>query len=588
MGNPTLKRKAFPILTLAILAIGPLALDAAQNDKGEIVVTPPSIPAAKRFEPLEVVFEVRPPAGVKGPFEATLILTSFGGKPRTYAARTTDGKTFRATAIPSQPEDSIRLRVTLIDDTSELVFESPDRMIMVGGKSVKLSDVRRMEFRDDPRVVTDSGEVHRGSIMGLDALPAELSGKSLELEPLKAQRMLVNRIDNPAPIVAYRIVAKRKEQVVAETSGRIQFKPDFLTSNPPPTPFPARTLAFAAPVLYDTLGAADIITAGDLDGDRHIDLVVGGGPTLGVLYGRGDGQFERYDLLLAWRAKVANRLLVDLNGDRLPEVIFFDTAGHMVTLENRGRRRFDEPKLQKVGNANRVIAADFNRDGRLDLAVTTRDRRTEGAQARVYLNHPAGLLVEEPKMTVEGYSDGIAAADVNRDGILDLAIGASHPGGLGVFYGSPQGGFVPGPRYKYGEGYTHGVTLEDLNGDGSPELISADYWGGKLLLMKNRGDGSFLEPVPYEASPYPLQIHAFDLDGDGKKDLAVPGARKGIGVFRNRGDGTFDPAITFSTGGDNGRSCVVADFNRDGKLDLAVAHERDDATVGVLLNTGGK
>jgi hypothetical protein len=581
-----MKRTSIPVLTLAVLALGSIAA-AAPADRGEIRVATPSIPAAKRFEPLEIIFEVRPPPGTKGSIEASLILTSLGGKPRTYPARSADGKTFRATAIPSQPEDSSRVRVTLIDEVSELVFETPDRSITVGGKALKLSEVRRIELRDDARLINDSGDVQRGALAGLETLEAQVGGQTLRVEPLKAIRLLVNRVENALPIVSYRIVAKWKDQVVAETSGRIEFKgsPVF-----PPAPVrPAAALAFEPPVLYEVPDAADIVTAGDIDGDRRTDIVVGGGETLGALYGRGDGTFEPFRPLLTWKARVANRLLTDLNGDRLPEIIFSDSIGRMVVLVNHGARKFEEPKFQSVGNTHRMSAADFNRDGWTDLAIT--ESKENGGDARVLLGFPDGVFREDPGLRVKGFNYGIAAADINGDGALDLALGHgdSSRGGVGLFYGSHDRGFRVGPSFRYGTGNTLGVCIGDLNRDGAPDVVGADYWGGKLLVMINNGDGSFQPPVPYPGGPHPLQIYPADIDGDGKTDLAVAGAgQKYVLVYRNRGDGSFHDPVEAPSGGDNGRSCVVADLNRDGRPDFVIAHELKEASVAVILNQGGK
>jgi hypothetical protein len=106
-------------------------------------------------------------------------------------------------------------------------------------------------------------------------------------------------------------------------------------------------------------------------------------------------------------------------------------------------------------------------------------------------------------------------------------------------------------------------------------------------VLFNKGDGTFQSPTRYPAGSYPIQIRAADFDGDGKTDLVTPNAGKGhVSLFRNRGDGTLHDPMMIPSGGENARSCVIADFNRDGRPDLAVQHE-SSRTVGVLLNSTG-
>ena len=79
-----------------------------------------------------------------------------------------------------------------------------------------------------------------------------------------------------------------------------------------------------------------------------------------------------------------------------------------------------------------------------------------------------------------------------------------------------------------------------------------------------------------------------DTDGDGKPDMAVPCAGHGqVSIYRNRGDGTFHDPVVIPSGGENARSCAVADFNRDGRPDLVVQNQAT-RTISVMLNTGGK
>ena len=129
------------------------------------------------------------------------------------------------------------------------------------------------------------------------------------------------------------------------------------------------------------------------------------------------------------------------------------------------------------------------------------------------------------------------------------------------------------------------LTSDDFNGDGKLDLA---FLGGQLpclFVLLGNGDGTFQLVVPgyLGFSGGPFSIAAADLNGDGKRDLAVVDAEMVYILFGN-GDGTFE--ISPAKGaGDSATSLALGDFKRGGKLDLAVANRRD-GTVSVVPNSG--
>ena len=122
------------------------------------------------------------------------------------------------------------------------------------------------------------------------------------------------------------------------------------------------------------------------------------------------------------------------------------------------------------------------------------------------------------------------------------------------------------------------VVIADVNGDGIPDLIVTNVCGktcpgGVVGVLLGNGDGTFQPAVTYSSGGNePLALTVADLNGDGKPDLVV-GNDITIGVLLGNGDGTFQPAVTYGSGGlYETASLAVADLNGDGKLDVVVAN----------------
>jgi hypothetical protein len=129
----------------------------------------------------------------------------------------------------------------------------------------------------------------------------------------------------------------------------------------------------------------------------------------------------------------------------------------------------------------------------------------------------------------------VAAADLNGDGKVDLAVGRL--GRASVLLNLGNGTFAAAVNYSYdiinGYGSLAQVVIGDLNGDGRPDLAAADWAQpcGKLVVLSNQGSGVFGAPSYFPASS-PYSVTLGNLDGDGKLDLVVPNG-DGVAVMLN-------------------------------------------------------
>ena len=196
-------------------------------------------------------------------------------------------------------------------------------------------------------------------------------------------------------------------------------------------------------------------------------------------------------------------------------------------------------------------------------------------------------------------SSRLAVADFNGDGKVDLAV-ANYGGNgvvgvvgtVGILLNKGNGTFAAATTsttYSTGGSNPRSIAVGDFNGDGKPDLAVANYTSGTVGILLNKGNGTFATATTYgTGGSDPRGILSGDFNSDGKANLAVTNnGSDDVGILLGSGNGMFSAATTFSTGsGSEPFGLAVGDFNGDGKPDLAVTDSKTDA-VGILLNSYG-
>jgi len=339
------------------------------------------------------------------------------------------------------------------------------------------------------------------------------------------------------------------------------------------------------------------LAVGDFNKDGKQDLIIsiGGGvaaagSSVSVLLGKGDGTFSA-PLLVASNQTPGQLAVADFNGDgNLDWVAGSATEMFLTVVLGNGNGTFRAGVNYAVGQGPEVAAGDFNKDGKLD--IVTVDYPT--AEVSVLLGNSDGTFQPAIKTPVPGAYYGIAVADLNGDGNPDVVTGdstGSSPRNVNVLLGKGDGTFAAPVRYSTGGSGEGQIALGDFNGDGKLDIAVVNQADSTISLLLGNGDGTFQAAkivTPALASNGFLgYLVAADFNGDGKLDLAVPdygGSAAGkVAILLGNGDGTFQ-APTFLTSGAGSSGLAAADLNKDGKLDLVVANQF--GTVDVFLGNG--
>jgi len=380
-------------------------------------------------------------------------------------------------------------------------------------------------------------------------------------------------------------------------------------------PVPVRAslpLSFApapgSPLLSDV--ADYFTTVGDFNNDGKPDLLVvsehggiGNGANVSVLLDNGDGTFRPApgDITISgYSGSPETSVLVtgDFNGDGILDLAVGNNAPNFDTVRillGNGDGTFRVGPSVLVDGI-KMVAGDLNGDGKADLIVVGPD---PSRYVRVLLNKGDGTFtVFAPVSSLSG-SGRRLVRDLNGDGKDDLI--AEQAGSLAVLLSNGDGTFRPASGSPYaGSGFS-GLFAADVNGDGKPDIVAVGYVSslgdfGVSVLLGN-GDGSFhaAPGPPRNVKAQNLRAEALaDFNGDGRLDLAVVNV-DGLAILLGNGDGTFAPPDPPIESDVNVDVRAADDFNGDGKVDLVVENRYrvcnspncGRADLSLLLNTTG-
>ncbi len=325
------------------------------------------------------------------------------------------------------------------------------------------------------------------------------------------------------------------------------------------------------------------------DGINDVVLVTTGGGNLVTLIGQGaagvgNGNFAA-PVNVTTGGSPSCLALYDVNGDGILDAIVGAQLDNTLQLHlglgtgSVGNGTFGAATtLATLGFPPTSIAvADFDEDGIADLAIGGGFSNVVTLKGNGTAGVPNGTFAAPVSISTISQSRGVLAYDLNGDGITDLAVTGSS---VRLLFGNGTGGKGDGTFTLSPTAYSVGSTPSqmatgDFNLDGIVDLAVCNSGSNTISILLGNGtsgvpNGTFQTPISVVAGTGPNAVNVADWDHDGRPDLAVASnnSLNSTSILIGLGNGQFETAQTFATGGSSPAFLAVNDFNEDGTPDL--------------------
>jgi FG-GAP-like repeat/PQQ-like domain len=315
------------------------------------------------------------------------------------------------------------------------------------------------------------------------------------------------------------------------------------------------------------------VVAADVSFDGKIDLVVSlQFNNVLVFRNDGTGAFPTAQTYFVGASPGAVAV-GDLDNDLLPDIAVAEASNQIVFFQNLGAGLFT-PKgfLTLSSRPTALKIADMNGDGNRDLIVTL-----ASGNLQTHLGNGSFVFSPAANVAIVGPAsiNGLVVADLNLDGKLDVAVGTVNNPRVIVALGTGSGTFATPLRNVITKEAPSAVSTGDYDRDGFPDLLVAEPTGNEVMALMGDGQGSFA-PRFYGPASTSADSRGFafgDFDRDGKLDVALANAgTDDVSILLGQGGGAFTgPANVPITPSRAPVWVTAADIIQNGRLDLLVS-----------------
>ncbi|CAF4542922.1 unnamed protein product [Rotaria socialis] len=287
------------------------------------------------------------------------------------------------------------------------------------------------------------------------------------------------------------------------------------------------TGAFSIQMTYSTGASSNpnSVTTADINADGEIDIIVANNNAnnVGVLINNGNGIFAAQVTYSSGNGPNCV-VVVDVNGDGKVDIIVANyNANNVGVLINAGNGTFIAQVTYSTGGGSNpafLAAADVNGDGKIDITVANYGASNVG----VLINNGNGTFAAQVTYSTGGSSNPncVVAADVNKDGKVDIIVANNGLNNVGVLLN--VGGIAFTPQATYSTGSASGpnsIVVIDLNGDGKVDIAASNNAAGSFSVFLGTGSGTFLASTTYSIGSSISCVAAADVNSNGKTDIIV-------------------------------------------------------------------